>query len=167
MAKPGVLTKWKPKKWQPEYERMVAYSFMGMSNKMIALKMGYTPVHVSNVLNLEEAEALRLQLMARMRENVTVNIPSVLEQVAGETAQRLLSLMKDDTKFETTQSSLAIIDRGMDVLKGLRHLKSDKPSDSSGINATNVIIGGAAADNLIAGLNKANEVRQIHSGTDG
>ena len=100
---------------------MVAYSALGWSNLKIAQEMKYTPVHVSNVLNLPQAKELRDKILLRMRERTMTDIPTLLAQVAQKTAERLQILVNDDEKFE--KSPFAIIDRGLDVIKGLGHLK--------------------------------------------
>jgi hypothetical protein len=154
------LTKWVAKKWKPEYEKMVAYSVLGWSNKKIALELGYTKEHVSNVLNLPQAEELKDKLAAKMREK-TLSIPETLQYVAEKTADRLRKLVDNDEVFE--KHPFAVIDRGMDVLKGLSHLKGG----GNGGNTTNVngpvfMVPANNAQNLFDGMAKADEALRLN-----
>lgn len=160
------LKSWKPKKWRPEYERIVALSCLGWSNKMIAENLDYTKEHVSTILNLEEAETIRMMVLEKMREKTVASIPERLEKIANKTVERLEAAMNDDDLFE--KSPFALIDRGMDVLKGLNHLRGGGNGSNSGLTV-NVGAGGQAmvistgqADALAEALNKANEVKQLH-----
>lgn len=155
------LTKWVAKKWKPEYEKMVAYSVIGWSNKKIGLELGYTKEHVSNVLNLPQAEELKDKLAAKMREK-TLSIPDTLQYVAEKTADRLRKVMDNDELFE--RHPFAVIDRGMDVLKGLSHLKGGgNGGGGNNINAQNVFLLPANnAQNLFDGMAKADEALRLN-----
>lgn len=162
--RPPRLTRWKPKMWRPEYERMVAYSTLGWSNTRIAKELGYTKEHVSNVLNTPQAEALKEQLLKRLHEVAVTSIPDNLEYIARRTTERLKKVLDDDELFD--KSPFAVIDRGMDVLKGLSHLKGGgNGAGSINVNSA-IILPISAAENLASGLNKANEVRQLHAPKD-
>lgn len=161
----GKLTRWKPKKWQPEYERMVYYSVLGESNVSIAKRMGYTPVHVSNVLNLEKAEELRNKLMEAMRASTVKSVEELMEKAGRKTVERLNEVLEDSDRFASTQSALAIIDRGMEVLKGLGKLKGAKtvdPNAAISVGGNAIIFQGSAVDEIGEGLRKANQVRDLH-----
>lgn|SRR5215203_504529 len=159
------LTKWKPAKgWQPEYERMVAYSVMGWSNKRIAMDMGYTPQHVSNVLNLDQAEVLRNKLLERLHEKAIDTIPTLLDHVAKQTSKRLKEMIDDDELFK--KSPFAVIDRGLDVLKGLKHLQGGGNGANSVTLNQQFVMPVNQANILASGLSKANEVAAIHQDYD-
>lgn len=158
------LKSWKPKKWRPEYERMVAYSSIGWSNKMIAEALGYSKEHVSTILNMEQAEEFRLVLLAKMREKQTTTIAEDLEYIANRTTKLLREKIDDKDLIE--KSPFALIDRGMDVLKGLRHLQgggNGAPSTQQQINVGTMVINTNQADSLAAALSKADEVRKLHA----
>lgn len=165
--RPVKFKKWIPKKWRPEYERVVAMSAAGMSNKQIATNVGFTPVHVSNILNLPQATELMERIVAKMREKSLVDIPNTLQRIAEKTAVRLESVLNNDELFE--KSPFAVIDRGMDVLKGLNHLKGGGNGAPVG-NVTNIqnamIVSADQADALSEGLRKRNEVKRLHSPTE-
>ena len=161
--------KWVPKKWRPEYERVVALSAAGKSNKQIGEIVGFTKEHVSNILNLPQAEALMDRIIAAMNQRTVVDIPNELQYIAQKTVSRLKSAIDNDKLFE--ESPFALIDRGMKVVEGLRHLQgggNGAPTQAPNVNNGTVInfnVPVAKADDLIAGLQKANEVKQIHAGT--
>lgn len=161
---PVKFKKWIPKKWRPEYERVVAMSAAGMSNKQIAANVGFTPVHVSNILNLPQATDLMERIVAKMREKSMVDIPNTLQRIAEKTALRLESVINDDDLFE--KSPFAVIDRGMDVLKGLNHLKgggNGSPGNTTIVNGNAMIVSSDQADALSEGLRKRNEVKRLHA----
>jgi hypothetical protein len=162
--KPVKFKKWIPKKWRPEYERVVAMSAAGMSNKQIAASVGFTPVHVSNILNLPQATDLMERIVAKMREKSMVDIPSTLQRVAEKAAQRLESVINNDELFE--KSPFAVLDRGMDVIKGLNHLKgggNGAPGNVTHVHGNAMIVSSDQADALSEGLRKRNEVKRLHS----
>lgn len=160
------FTKWIPKKWRPEYARVVALSATGLSNKVVAEKTGFTKEHVSNILNLPQAEELRERIIKAMEKQATTDIPNALQRIAEKTVQRLETLVNDDEKFK--DSPFAIIDRGMDVLKGLNHLKGGgngaPVQGGNTFNGPTIIVPASQVQNLIDGMSKADEVMEIHSG---
>lgn len=158
------LTKWVPRKWQPEYERMVAYSAMGWSNIKIAQELKYTTVHVSNVLNLPQAKELRDKILARMRERTLEDVPNILQRIALKTAERLETVVNDDEMFLKTP--FAIIDRGLDILKGTGHLKGGGNGALGIQNQQNNFFNGvppALLEQLNAGSAAANKALEIHA----
>ena len=162
--RPVKFKKWIPKKWRPEYERVVAMSAAGMSNKQIANSVGFTPVHVSNILNLPQATELMERIVAKMREKSLTDIPSTLQRIAEKTAVRLEKVLDNEDLFE--KSPFAVIDRGMDVLKGLNHLKgggNGAPGSVTHVHGNAMIVSSDQADALSEGLRKRNEVKRLHS----
>lgn len=163
----GKLNKWRPKKWRAEYDRIVALSVCGRSNKQIAEEVNFTPEHVSTVLNLPQAEELRLALQVRLRDKILEDVPTVLTRTAQKVAKRLEEMVDDNELFE--KSPFAVIDRGLDLLKGLRHLQ---PSSGSSpgmpgvtINGPAVIMPAMAAEGIRDGLRKADEALRLNAPT--
>lgn len=154
------LKKWIPKKWRPEYERIVAYAVLGLPNTVIANKVGKTPQHVSNILNLPEAQKRQLELLEKLKKNIDVSIPDTLEYVAQKTTERLKALVDNDELFE--KSPFAVIDRGMDVLKGLSHLRGGGNGSGPTVNGNVIILPVGVAQNLNDGLSKADEAVRMH-----
>lgn len=161
--KKGKLKKWRPKKWRAEYDRIVAYSAMGKSNVWIAQQMGFDKVHVSVILHLPQAIELADKLQARLRERIETNIPEVLGYVAQRTAERLKQVIDDDELFE--KNPFAVIDRGMDVMKGLNHLRgggNGSPQEGGVTNIGTVVISNGQKSDLMQGLEMIREVKRIH-----
>jgi len=161
------LTRWKPKKWQPEYDRMVFMSVAGFSNKQIGERLGYTKEHVSNVLNLAQAEQLREEIQKRMREEAYQDLPKRLNEIAAKTVERMHMLVHNDDIFE--RSPFQVIDRGMDILKGLGHLKHGNADHEAGgtvVNHGTIVVSDKLMERFVAGLEKSEEARQLNPAED-
>lgn len=157
------LKKWVAKKWRPEYERAVAYSALGKSNIEIAQLLNYTTVHVSNILNLPAAIELKEKILVRMRERILEDVPSILQKVAQKTAERLLTIVEDEELF--TKSPFAVIDRGLEAVKGLGHLRGGG-NGSPGVNnqQNNFFnIPPQLLDKLNLGMAAADKALEIHA----
>lgn len=162
----GKLNKWRPKKWRAEYDRIVALSVCGKSNKQIAAEVDFTPEYVSVILNLPEAEELRVKLQERLRDKILEDVPTVLTRTAQKVAKRFEEMVDDNELFE--KSPFAVIDRGIDLLKGLRHLQTAAPSaslPSMTINGPAVIMPAMAAEGIRDGLKKADEALRLNAPT--
>lgn len=154
------LNSWKPKNWKAIYDRVVAFHVMGKKNTEIAQTLSMTPEHVSTILNLPRALELKAKMESALRARIEENIPEALEYIAKKTTTRLKQVLDDDELF--AKAPLAIIDRGLDVLKGLNHLKGGG-NGAPGINVQNaVIIPQNQAAGLIEGFTKADEARRIN-----
>lgn len=158
----GRLTKWKPKKWRPEYDRIVAYSVMGKSNVWIAKQLDFTPVHVSNILNQPQAIELADKLHQKLRANLESDIPSVLTDVAQKTAKLMQRVIDDEVLVQ--KNPFAIIDRGMEVLKGLGHLKTGAQQGGNTFNGPTVVLTAHQNDAIASGLEKLQQIKVIHGG---
>lgn len=161
------LTRWKPKKWRPEYDRMVFMSVAGFSNKQIGERLGYTKEHVSNVLNLAQAEQLREEIQKRMREEAYQDLPKRLNEIAAKTVERMHMLVHNDDIFE--RSPFQVIDRGMDILKGLGHLKHGNTDHEAGgtvVNHGTIVVSDKLMERFVAGLEKSEEARQLNPAED-
>lgn len=165
--------KWRPKKWRPEYDRIVAYSVLGRSNLWIAESLKFTPEHVSTILNLPEGKALQEKLHAKLREKIEVNVPDVLSQVAQKAAERVKAMLDDDALF--AKSPFAVVDRGLDILKGVGHLRgggngaTGQPALQAG-NVTNIgtmIVTPGQKSDILEGLQKIAEVKALHGSSTG
>lgn len=60
--RPPRFGKWQPTRWKPIYEKIIIMSAGGMSNKMIAASVGFTPEHVSSILNLSQERQRMIEL---------------------------------------------------------------------------------------------------------
>lgn len=160
--RPSKLRNWKPKKWRVEYENIVLLSIRGLSNKMIAQEVGMTPQHISNILNLDEAEEIRQKVLIKLRDaSQETTLADNLEYIATETVNLLKECFNDADRRKS--SPFALIDRGMDVIKGLGHLKGGG-NGSPGVSVEKaIIIQGEAAAGFMEGLTKADAVRKLHN----
>ena len=164
----GTFGRWKPKKWRPEYTRIVAYSVLGKSNVWIAKNLGFTPEHVSTILNQPEGIELADKLHAKMRENMSINIPAVLGEIAEKAVLRVKEVIFDDELME--KSPFQVVDRAFDVLKGLRHLTgggngSVQPGGDT-FNIGTAVLVHQQRSTLEEGLVKIAEVRKLHAGSE-
>jgi len=165
------LTKWQPKTWQPEYETIVALSATGMANTELAVKFGYTKEHISNILSTDEARAIKKLMVSNLRDKANESIASRLERIAEKTVDRLEQLLTEEDRFD--KSPLSILDRGLDVLRSQGHLKTstqlNNPNTIPGVGGGNVfntlVLPAGNAATLVEGMNKANEVAQLHAQT--
>lgn len=154
------LNKWKPKKWRPEYDRIVAYSVMGKANVWIATNLGFTPEHVSTILNLPQGIELAERLRLKLRDQIETNIPDTLAYIAKKTAERLKQVIDDDDIF--AKNPFAVIDRGMDVLKGLHHLSPSNGTNGDTHIGTVIISNGQKSD-ILDGMEKVAEIKRLHA----
>ncbi len=165
IEKKGRLGKWQPKKWKADYDRVVGYHVLGKPNVEIALMIGMTPEHISTILNLPRAQELKLQLERAMRDRMLTNIPDTLEYIARKTTERLKSIVDNDDIFD--KSPFAVVRMGMEVMKGVGHLKgggNGAPQAPSTISIQNAVFAnGEVVNGLLSGLNKADEARRINA----
>jgi len=142
---------------------MVYLSAVGFGNREIGQRLGYTKEHVSNVLNLEQADVFREQLLTRMREKALMDIPMTLGKIAEKTVARLHELVHDDERF--MRNPFAVIDRGLEIVKGVGHLKHGNAHDGGGIVVHgNAMIGMPIEimEKLASGLATANEAKRLN-----
>jgi polyhydroxyalkanoate synthesis regulator phasin len=165
--RPARLTKkWAPKSWRPEYQRVVGYSALGLSNTQVAEKTGFSAQHVSNILNLPEAQAMLQDITRKIKEQQEQNIPSVLNDIAIKSALRIKSMLNDDELYE--KSPFAVIDRGMEMLKLTGHVRGGgNGAPPPPTTQNNTYISGLPEElmlRLISGIDKADEAKKLHSG---
>lgn len=160
---PKLTKKWDPKEWRPEYDRVVGWSFLGASNVEVARKVGLTKEHVSNILTSDKGKEVMKILMAKQRETTEKTIVERLNDVAEKFTKRLEVFVDDDELY--TKSPFAVIDRGLRVLEGTRNLKDKSTPDFAQQNNF-FNIPPELQQTLIAGLEKANKVKELHGNKD-
>ena len=161
------LNRWRPLKWRPEYDRVAAYSACGKSNIWIAQQLGFTPQHVSNLLQMPEAVALIDKIQKKFQESAIESIPNVMLELAEQSVRRLKSVMFNDDLFE--RNPFAIVDRGLDILKGIGHLRGGgngalQPSSAITNIGQQIIVTPSQYDSITQGLEKVAEVKKLHAG---
>lgn len=159
-------TKWRPKEWRAEYQRIVAYSVLGKSNIWIADTLGFTKEHVSTILNMPEGRELREQLKIKLAKKIEESVPDVLADISNKAVERVKEILNNDELAK--KSPFAVAGLAMDVLKGQGHLRgggngAPTPNGPVNFNQTNVILAPAQTSSIMDGLRMIKEVRQIHA----
>lgn len=178
MAESAKVGKWKPRKWRPIYEQIICLHIVaGISRDDLAKQFGYTPQHISNILNSEQADVLRNIASERIRggaleraDNKIVDITERLERLQHKALERVEAVMNDDEMME--KAPFAMIDRGLRILSAKGGLVEKVPEREGSKTITNNIAASIQNNNFIAskeelqklqsGLDKALEVREIH-----
>lgn len=158
----AIQAKWKPREWTAFHESIVIRSMLGKSNTEIATEIGYTPQHVSNILNSPEASMARRRVLEVLRTGVASSIDERLSDLADKAVVRLSQVMNDDELFE--KSPFAVVDRGLSILRGVGRLKTQ--SDINAANQTNIksaiFMSPGDAELLRLGIQKADEAQRLH-----
>lgn len=163
------IRKWQPNEWEGEYEKIVFESCMGASNTDLAVKYNFTPQHISNIINTEEAREIKRQYVAAVRQGSL----DLMETQYGEIVSRSVLnihtvLHRDDL---TQNHPFSQFDRSISALKGLGKLQEE--AKAGVINQTNIqnnntmIITSDDESKIIAGLNKLEQIKLLHSGVNG
>lgn len=167
-----ITRKWEPKTWKPEYEAMIALSCTGLSNEEVAKRFGYDKQTVSNLRNTTQGKKLISLIAARVRDMNTESITERVAALQSKALERVETIIHSDDAF--LEKPLAIFDRALDVLKsGILKDKSPPqhtilPGSTTNIQkAVFMQVSPEAAKQLDDGLDKANQVRMIHSGNTG
>lgn len=166
----GLITKWEPVTWKPEYEAIVGRRIQGYSHKDIATQFNMTSVQICNICTTSQAKAIIAKATGVIRASVFDGLPAMVA-VENRLADRMLEVLADDDKF--SQSPLAILDMGIKfhekVTQGIQKISKGIVDGGGGggnniINntQTNVIIGTEQAQRLVDGMRKADEVKVLH-----
>lgn len=107
--------RWSPKHWHPVYEEVVLLSALGYKNIEIAKEKGFTPVHVSNILNTPQAKRLLEILIARQRAKGTETLESRLERAAMKSMDRIEEVLDNDEY--AMKNPGGIFDRAITMMK--------------------------------------------------
>lgn len=164
--RPGKLTRWQPKKWDPVYEQVVALSCANKTNKEIGTLLGYTEVHIGNILRSRLAEALKIQIYEKLRENVSKTIGNCMADAAIVAARRINDVLQSDEL--AAKHPLSIFDRSLQVLKVTRNVSGGESGPSGVVNIqeggkANIIITSEAAGQLKDAIRLSDEGRKALS----
>jgi hypothetical protein len=162
----GRIKKWQPKRWKPEYDKVVMFSVAGMSNTVIAEKLNITKEFVSQILNLPQALELTEKIRVKIREKMEDGITENLYIATKQAAKRVRQVLENDETF--AKSPFAVTGLAIDVLKGMNHLKGGG-NGALGNGETNIgalIINQGQKSDILDGLAKVKEVRQLHAGIE-
>lgn len=157
------LTRWEPKKWKPQYEIICGLHANGMSNIEIADKAGRTPQQISNILCCEQGKRVIAEITAALHKKNTQTLPEMYAEIAQKTARLTLKLF--DNEDVVQKSPFALIDRGLRVSEGAGKLKRGNDGVNIG-NATINALPPALIERMSEALEKAQVVKELHSGQD-
>lgn len=158
--RPAKLDRWRPKEWTPVYEQIVVLSCgMNRSNVELGEMFGFTPQHISNILNTPEASLVRRRVLETLREKVDGGLPKRLSDLADKATQRVAQVMYDDAVFE--RSPFAVVDRALRVLAGVGRLRNAETPPGDTTNNI-LVLSGEAAQDIRDGLRKSREAREMH-----
>lgn len=152
-------------------------SAAGLSAKEIVLLMAthhnirYTKEHVSQILNTPQAEEFRELIVKKMRANTLNDLPKLMGQIQMKALGRVKEILDNDD--HVTNSPFALMDRCLDVLKGVGVMKG-----AAGVGGVNVNVNmqqnnsqmnvpAELVERLSTGLDKANQVAELHANVSG
>lgn len=160
----GKIKKWQPKRWKPEYDKVVMFSIAGMSNVAIAEKLNITKEFVSQILNLPNAKLITEQVQAKIREKMEDGITENLYVATRQAAKRVRQVLDDDETFK--KSPFAVTGLAIDVLKGMNHLKGggNGALNNGETNINALIINQGQKNDILDGFAKIKQVRELHDG---
>lgn len=158
----GKIKKWQPKRWKPEYDKVVMFSIAGMSNVAIAEKLNITKEFVSQILNLPNAKLITEQVQAKIREKMEDGITENLYVATKQAAKRVRQVLDDDETFK--KSPFAVTGLAIDVLKGMNHLKGggNGALNNGETNINALIINQGQKNDILDGFAKIKQVRELH-----
>lgn len=161
---PGRMTKWQPKQWNPVYEQVVMYSCMNKTAKEIGKIVGFTEVHVGNILRSRFAKVIKLKMYEDLREDVSKTITNNIADSAILAARRIKAVLENEELAE--KHPLSIFDRSLQVLKATKHVAGGENNAqvSGNVNfngKTNILITTEAAKQLKDAIQKSDEGRKM------
>lgn len=159
------LKKWQPKSWEPIYETIVSLSSSGRTNKYIAEVTGYDPQQVSNILTCDMGLQRKAAIVSGIRSTLASSLGERIQQVTDLTVGRAFTLLSNDEYFQ--KNPVAVINTGLALTRTLNPAANEarKPAESGNTqinNGTIVTINSTDAKDLIAGLKKLEEIKQLH-----
>lgn len=163
---------WRPKRWRPEYEMIVALSSTGMSRQIVADKFfeatgtRYTVQHISNILNTPEAKEIQDKTVESIRGSFNESIADRVERVSMKAAGMVEKLLDDEEKYET--SPFNVIDRALAFMRITSKPAPAPVQPSTNVNVTNstMVMTAEAAQILKDGTSKADEVARLYESSD-
>jgi hypothetical protein len=157
--KPIFRKPWRPNKWHPVYERVVALAAAGLKNTEIAEAMGYTPQHVSNILRTPEAN----RISNNMRERSQKTMADDLQLITEAAIKNVKHVIVDNAETYQLEAPFKLLDRSITFLKGIGKLQNDGGNTNI---QNNLILPESYRKQLTEGIDKLKEVWTINGGPD-
>lgn len=163
-----VIRKWQPNEWEGEYEKITFESCLGVSNTDLAKKYNFTPQHISNILNTEQARQIKAEYVAAIRQGSL----DLMEKQYGEIVERSVKnvhtvLHRDDILQSHPFSQF---DRSITALKSLGKLQEEAKAgtvhNNTQINNT-MIITNQQESAIVKGLDKIEQIKLLHGEVSG
>lgn len=158
---------WQPNEWEGEYEKIVFESCMGASNTDLAVKYNFTPQHISNIINTEQARQIKAQYVAAIRQGSL----DLMEKQYGEIVSRSVQNMHTVLHREDILQShpFSQFDRSISALKSLGKLQEEAKAgivNNTQINNT-MIISSDDESKILKGIDKLEQIKLLHKGVNG
>ena len=151
--------RWNPKQWHPVYEEVVLLDSLGYKNTSIAEMKGFTPQHISNILNTPQAKIIKQLILKRMEQKRDETVEQRLEKITNRAMSRIEETINNDEL--AMKNPLGVFDRAITVLKATNKIK-DAPAIVND-NRT-LIVTDAQMDKLDRAIKLSDEARQLNSG---
>ena len=153
------FTRYKPRRWQPEFDLIVLASFQGLANTDIGLKFGYTKEHISNILCSEQAQLVRNNLRDKINKESDVNVTQRMSLLSEKALSRLEAFMDNDKLAEA--SPFLFVDRAFKALQ-VSGGSLEKKDITNKVEFNQVNLGNDVFDRLTKALDKSERVQEIH-----
>lgn len=127
--------RWQPKVWHPVYEEVVMRDCMGYSNIEIAADMGYTVVHVSNILCTPQAHLIKRLVLLQMEKKRELNVDQRFDKLTKVAIDRIEETLGNDNF--ATRNPGGMFDRALKMLQ-VRGVVKDPEADRNA--KTNTVI---------------------------
>jgi len=151
--------RWNPKEWHPIYEEVVLLDCMGYKRSEIAIRMGFSEMHITNVLKTDQAAIVRKLVLARINSKAMQTIEQRLEAVTLKAMKRVEDVMNNDVLAE--KNPLGIFDRAITVLRGTRKIQPE--TDGGSHIGKAIIVSDHQFDKLMKGTAMADEAKRLHA----
>ena len=132
-----IRKRWNPKEWRPEYEAIVALSCTGTSHKLLAERYGYTPVHISNIVNSDVGKELSNIILQNLRKISTESLPEKIGGMQAAAVKRMQEYLENDQIAAVDPQRM--FDRALRFASefGLPGIQMQKSGVNININKTN------------------------------
>jgi hypothetical protein len=160
-----VLRKWQPGVWLPEYEMIVAESCKGRSNEDIANQYNFTPQHISNILNTEEARAIKQEVVKAIRSKSLELMKVQYSEIEEKSISNIHEVLHESV---TAENMFGMFDRSIVALKGLGKLQEEAKAGVVNNNTTNVMVINNGQETAITkGLKDLVDIATLHKNVNG
>lgn len=133
---PGFLH-YNPKRWEPWMDALVLASISGAANKELAKDYQISETHVSNILNTEMAQTIRLRIRKKVLD-ATTDVTEKLTKLQDTAIKRMAEVLDNDTLAVNSPMSMATLAKEIFRLVKTDSPDKEKEKATSIQNTTNV-----------------------------